>query len=76
MGIGMMRANRHHSPIFDELFELFGERREDHIEFRELTPWYRFVFPDGDQFDYGGTLENTLAEIGRIEPKDQAGYGH
>ena len=60
--------------LFDELFELFGERREDHIEFRELTPWYRFVFPDGDHFDYGGTLENTLAEIRRIEPKDQAGY--
>ena len=60
--------------LFDELFELFGERREDHIEFRELTPWYRFIFPDGDHFDYGGTLENTLAEIRRIEPKDQAGY--
>ena len=60
--------------LFDELFELFGERREDHIEFRELTPWYRFIFPDGDHFDYGGTLEKTLAEIRRIEPKDQAGY--
>lgn len=60
--------------LFDELFKLFGERREDHIEFRELTPWYRFVFPDGDQFNYGGTLDDTLAEIGRIEPKDIDGY--
>jgi len=60
--------------LFDELFDLFGERRADHIEFRELTPWYRFVFPDGDHFDYGGTLEETLAEIRRIEPKDEAGY--
>ena len=23
--------------LFDELFELFGERRQDHIEFRELS---------------------------------------
>ena len=60
--------------LFDELFELFGERRADHIEFRELNPWYRFVFPDGDQFNYGGTLEETLHEIERIEPKDRAGY--
>ena len=60
--------------LFDELFELFGERREDHIEFRELKPWYRFMFPDGDHFDYGGTVEDTLAEIRRIEPKDQQGY--
>jgi len=60
--------------LFDELFDLFGERREDYVEFRELKPWYRFIFPDGDHFDYGGTLEDTLAEIRRIEPKDQLGY--
>lgn len=60
--------------LFDELFELFGEKRADHIEFKELNPWYRFVFPDGDQFNYGGNLEETLQEIERIEPKDRAGY--
>ena len=30
--------------LFDELFELFGETRADHIEFRPLDPWYRFAF--------------------------------
>lgn len=60
--------------LFDELFELFGEKRSDHIEFRELKPWYRFVFPDGDEFNYGGTLDETLQEIDRIEPQDCAGY--
>ncbi|MDB4021036.1 phytoene desaturase family protein [Litorivicinus sp.] len=60
--------------LFDELFELFGETREHHIEFRELTPWYRFLFPDGDHFDYGGSLADTLTEIARIEPKDCKGY--
>ena len=60
--------------LFDELFALFGERREDHIEFKPLTPWYRFQFADGSTFDYGGTLEETLAEIRRIHPPDEAGY--
>ena len=35
---------------------------------------HRFYFADGDSFDYGGTLEETLAEIARIEPKDCEGY--
>lgn len=39
-----------------------------------LKPWYRFHFHDGDHFDYGGTLEETLQEIARIEPRDCDGY--
>ena len=38
--------------LFDELFALFGERREDYVEFRALDPWYRFYFHTGEQFDY------------------------
>ncbi|PNG24807.1 phytoene desaturase family protein [Methylocella silvestris] len=60
--------------LIDELFELFGKRREDFIEFIPLSPWYRFRFADGDVFDYGGSVEDTLAEIQRIEPADVAGY--
>ena len=60
--------------LFDELFELFGEKFSDHVTLVPMKPWYRFVFPDGDHFDYGGTLEETLAEIARIEPKDCDGY--
>jgi phytoene desaturase len=60
--------------LFAELFALFGEKLEDHLQLVPLTPWYRFHFDDGDTFDYGGTLEETLAEIGRIEPADQDGY--
>ena len=52
--------------LFDELFALFGERFSDHVALVPLTPWYRFCFADGDHFDYGGTLDETLAEIGRI----------
>jgi phytoene desaturase len=60
--------------LFEELFALFGEKFEDHVQLVPLTPWYRFHFADNTQFDYGGTLEETLAEIKRIEPADCDGY--
>ena len=60
--------------LFDELFALFGERFSDHVKLVPLKPWYRFCFADGDHFDYGGTLQDTLAEIARISADDQAGY--
>ena len=60
--------------LFEELFSLFGERFADHVTLVPLKPWYRFHFDDGDQFDYGGTLDETLAEIHRISPGDVAGY--
>ncbi len=60
--------------LFEELFELFGEKLADHIKLVPLKPWYRFYFADKTTFDYGGTLDETLAEIAKIEPKDQAGY--
>jgi phytoene desaturase len=60
--------------LFEELFQLFGERMAEHINLVPLKPWYRFCFADGETFDYGGTLEETLAEIRRIEPRDCDGY--
>lgn len=60
--------------LLAELFELFGKSMNDYLQLVPLAPWYRFHFPDGDVLDYGGTLEDTLAEIRRIEPADEAGY--
>ncbi|NCF49011.1 MAG: phytoene desaturase [Bacteroidetes bacterium] len=60
--------------LFDELFELFDERREDHLEFRPLDPWYRFHFDDGSQFDYCASVADTNAEIERFSPRDVKGY--
>jgi phytoene desaturase len=60
--------------LFDELFELFGKKRSDYIEFRELDTWYRFHFHDGSHFDYGGGIEDTLEEIARLSPPDVDGY--
>ena len=47
--------------LFDELFELFGEKRENSVKFVELDPWYRFYFRDGSIFDYGGDPEKSIA---------------
>jgi len=60
--------------LFEELFILFGERFSDHVQLVPVKPWYRFRFNDGSTFDYGGTLEETLAEIGRIKAEDKEGY--
>ena len=60
--------------LFEELFALFGEKMADSIHLVALTPWYRFHFADNTTFDYGGTLDQTLAEIARIEPRDCDGY--
>ena len=60
--------------LFDELFELFGKRREDYINFIPLDIWYRFHFHDGREFDYGGTVDDTLEAIHAFEPADCDGY--
>jgi phytoene desaturase len=60
--------------LFEELFELYNERLDDYVKLVPLNPWYRFEFADGDHFNYGGTIDETLAEIRRIEPSDCEGY--
>ncbi len=60
--------------LFEELFDLFGEKLEDHVDLRPLDPWYRIVFSDRKTFDYGGTVADTLKEIERFNPADKEGY--
>lgn len=60
--------------LFEELFKLFGEKLSNHVNLVPVKPWYRFHFSDGSEFDYGGTLDETLAEIAKIEPADCEGY--
>ncbi len=60
--------------LFDELFALFKEKFEDYVTLVPLKPWYQFYFADKTTFDYGGTLEETLSQIAKIEPNDCVGY--
>ncbi len=60
--------------LFAELFELFGERLEDHVNLLPVEPWYRMLFDDGSRFDYGGTMADTEHEIESLSPSDVDGY--
>ena len=60
--------------LFEELFELFGERLHDHLTFVPLSPWYRFYFHDGQTFDYSNDWEVMRSEIDRFSPDDVEGY--
>lgn len=60
--------------LFDELFELFGEKRQDHLDFQPLDPWYRFHFHDGQEFDYRPDIKDTHNEIARFNPADAKNY--
>ena len=60
--------------LFDELFALFGKDIRDYVAIVPLDTWYQFRYPDGDIFNYGGTVEDTVREVRRISPEDEAGY--
>ena len=60
--------------LFDELFSLFNKKREDHLEFVPLEPWYRYYFHDGKTFDYCSTIEKTNLEISKFDKNDIQGY--
>ena len=60
--------------LFDELFELFGKRRSDYVDFLRVEPWYRFEFADGSKLDYGGQLKDTISEIDSLSSGEGFGY--
>lgn len=60
--------------LLEELWELAGERLEDHVRLVEVSPFYRIRFHDGEVFDYTGSHEAMRSEIARIAPADLEGY--
>ncbi len=60
--------------LFEELFALMGVNMSDRVKLVALDPWYRFRFADGEVFNYGGSIEDTLQEVRRFEPGDVDGY--
>lgn len=57
-----------------ELFALSGRRIEDYVELLKVEPFYKIFWHDGFQFDYGGSVKDTLEQIRRISPEDEKGY--
>ncbi len=60
--------------LFEELFELHGEKLSDHVELLPVKPWYQMRFVDGSTLDYGGTTDEIQAEISKFSADDARAY--
>ena len=60
--------------LIEELFELFGKKPENYLKLTPLNTWYRFIFEDGNKFDYSGDEEKMKKQIREINEDDIKGY--
>jgi phytoene desaturase len=60
--------------LLEELWKLAGKRFSDDIDLREVTPFYRILFSNGERFEYTGDADAMRAEVRRFSPRDVAGY--
>ena len=60
--------------LIEELFTLFKKKSSDYINIKPLDTWYRFVFEDGNTFDYSGDEELMKEQIKKINNDDVIGY--
>ena len=60
--------------LFDELFSLFNKKISDYVKIVPLDLWYRFVFNDGETFDYNGDDKTMKEQVNKFSSKDYAGY--
>ena len=60
--------------MIDALFAALGERREAHVRFLPVRPWYRILFSSGRCFDYGSSAEEMEQAVAAFAPGDVAGY--
>ena len=60
--------------LFEELFSLFHKKISDYAKIIPLDLWYRFVFEDGDKFDYSGNDLSMQNEINKFSKSDFSGF--
>ena len=60
--------------LFEELFSLFNKKISDYVEIVPLDLWYRFVFNDGDTFDYNGDDKSMEEQVKKYSSDDYNGY--
>jgi len=60
--------------LFEELFSLFNKNISDYVEIVPLDLWYRFVFSNGDTFDYNGDDKSMEEQVKKFNPSDYDGY--
>ncbi len=57
-----------------DLFSLVGRSLDEEVELLPVSPYYRLIWDDGDQFDYCGDSESMVEQIRQRNPADVAGY--
>ena len=60
--------------LFEELFSMFNKKISDYVKIVPLDLWYRFVFNDGDTFDYNGNDKSMEEQVKRFNSDDYNGY--
>jgi len=60
--------------LFEELFSLFNKKISNYVNIIPLDLWYRFVFNDGEKFDYNGNDKSMEEQIKKFSSKDYDGY--
>ncbi|MDO9285251.1 MAG: phytoene desaturase family protein [Aquabacterium sp.] len=53
-------------PVFDQLFELAGERLDTHLQLTPLRTLARHAWPDGSRFDLHAERAATVDALGRF----------
>ncbi len=62
--------------LFEELFSLFNKKITDYVQIVPLDLWYRFVFSDGQTFDYSGNEMSMKKEVKKFSDQDFEGYNN
>ena len=60
--------------LFEELFSLFNKNIADYVKIVPLDLWYRFVFSNGETFNYTGNNKLMEKEIKKFSEDDFQGY--
>ena len=60
--------------LFDELFLLFNKKISNYVKIVPLDLWYRFVFNDGETFDYSGDNKSMEEQVKKFSKDDYNGY--
>lgn len=60
--------------LLEELWSLCGKTMSDDVTLKEMAPFYKIRFYNGQIFQYSGNTESMHKEIAKFDARDIAGY--
>lgn len=60
--------------VFEDLFRAAGRQMDDYLTLLPVDPLTRYFYADGTQIDITRDLQDTLAQIARLDARDVEGY--